>query len=52
MQNAFISVWNRVEDGQEIDHFKQYMYAAVRNHAMAILRTRKNNVPVSEAAEV
>lgn len=52
VQTAFINVWNKVAEGLEIENFKQYMYAAVRNCALTIVRNRSNYAPTEAAADV
>lgn len=40
VQESFAAVWERMEEGAQIDNFKSYMYRVVRNEALVRLRRR------------
>ena len=52
VQEAFVSVWQKVQHGTVPDNFRAYMYGAVRNQAISRIRARNNSVAADMAAEV
>lgn len=51
VQGVFTRVWDMVRDGYEIDSIQAYMYRAVRNSALAELRSESHYQPLPEDAE-
>lgn len=52
VQEAFVSVWQKVQHGTVPDNFRAYMYGAVRNQAISRIRARNNSVAADMAADV
>lgn len=50
VQESFAAVWERMEEGSQIDNFKSYMYRVVRNEALVRLRRRSMDL-VGEVPE-
>ncbi len=48
VQESFLTVWERLEAGIEIDSFKPYMYRMVRN--AALLRLQRRDEPYDSGA--
>lgn len=40
VQEAFVRAWQRIEEGDEIENFKPFMYMSVRNGCISLLRRR------------
>ena len=41
VQDAFVKVWQYIEDGGEIDNFTSFIYRSVRNVCLSYLRNRQ-----------
>lgn len=52
VQSAFLSAWQLLVDAPEPGNFKAYMYRAVRNAALDMVRRSGRAVPLDEAEEV
>lgn len=53
VQEAFLKLWAKIEEGLEITDFKAYAYGAVRNEALHWLRDSGRRMePVDELPEV
>lgn len=50
VQEAFLTVWQKITDGFEPQNFKAYMYVTVRNAALVYLRNANKLVSIDEAA--
>ena len=44
VQDAFVKVWQYIEDGGEIDNFTSFIYRSVRNVCLSYLRNRHETV--------
>lgn len=40
VQHCFMAVWERISHHEDIENLKSYMYSAVRNRAITVLRTK------------
>lgn len=52
VQEAFVKVWAALQAGTRIDSFRAYMYRAVRNECVAVLRGKHDFVDIYDAADV
>lgn len=52
VQDAFVKVWQYIEDGGEIENFPSFIYRSVRNGCLSYLRNRYETVSESEIPEV
>lgn len=48
VQDAFVKVWQYIEDGGEIENFPSFIYRSVRNACLSYLRNRYETVSESE----
>lgn len=51
VQDAFVKVWQYIEDGGEIENFPSFIYRSVRNACLSYLRNRYETVSESEIPE-
>lgn len=51
VQEAFTKAWRKIEAGVDVGNFKSYMYMAVRNEAISLLRSRREQVSVDAVPE-
>lgn len=51
VQDAFVKVWQYIEDGGEIENFPSFIYRLVRNACLSYLRNRYETVSESEIPE-
>lgn len=51
VQDSFVSVWQYIEDGGEIDNFPSFIYRSVRNVCLSYLRNLHETVDESEIPE-
>lgn len=51
VQDAFVKVWQYIEDGGEIENFPSFIYQSVRNACLSYLRNRYETVSESEIPE-
>lgn len=51
VQEAFTKAWHKIEAGVDVGNFKSYMYMAVRNEAISLLRSRREQVSVDAVPE-
>lgn len=49
---TFANVWQKINEGLEIDNFKAYLYQAVRNECLLYLRNKKETVGLENIQEV
>ena len=49
---TFANVWQKVNEGFEIDNFKSYLYQAVRNSCLGYLRSKKETVGLESIPDV
>lgn len=49
---TFANVWQKINEGLEIDNFKAYIYQAVRNECLLYLRNKKETVGLENIQEV
>lgn len=52
VEDAFMKVWQQIEEGKEFDDFKAYLYRSVRNGCISFIRARKETVGVECIPEV
>lgn len=52
VQDAFVMVWQYVEDGGEIDNFPSFIYRSVRNACLSYLRNRHETVDETHIPDV
>lgn len=52
VQEAFISVWEKMETLPPDTHYRSYLYTAVRNRCLNYLRDRKKTVDLSDVSEL
>lgn len=52
VQDAFIAAWEKLRQGSEVANMKAYMYMAVRNGAIAFLRSRREAVGIDSIGDV
>ena len=49
---SFSKVWQKINEGLEIENFKSYMYQTVRNECLYYLRNKKETVGLENIMEV
>lgn len=52
VSDTFAVVWQKLNEGVEIENFKSYMYMAVRNECLSFLRNKKEFLGPDEIPEV
>lgn len=52
VQDSFLKAWLVLEEGQEIENLKSYMYSCVRNECISFLRQKRENIGVESIPEV
>lgn len=50
--NTFANVWQKTNEGLEIDNFKAYLYQSVRNECLSFLRNKKETISLENIHEV
>ncbi len=51
VQDAFAKAWRKIEAGVDVGNFKAYMYMAVRNEAISLLRSRRETESIDGVPE-
>ena len=49
---AFLKIFNYLQDGEEIDNFRAFLYKIARNLTIDFYRTRHDQVSIEDAPEV
>lgn len=52
VEDAFMKVWQRIENGDNIENFRAYMYRSVRNECISFLRNKKEFVEFDNIPEI
>lgn len=52
VEDAFMKVWQRIENGDNIENFRAYMYRSVRNECISFLRNKKEFVEFENIPEI
>lgn len=52
VQESFVSTWEQLQQGVEIANMKAYLYMAVRNGAVAFLKSKHVSVQIDELGQV
>lgn len=52
VEDAFMKVWQRIENGYNIENFQAYMYRSVRNECISFLRHKKEFVEFENIPEI
>lgn len=52
VSNTFAKIWQKMNEGLEIDNFKAFMYQAVRNECLSYLRGKKDTIGLENVVEV
>ena len=49
---TFSNIWQKINEGFEIENFKSYLYQAVRNGCLGYLRSKKERVGLDQIPEI
>ena len=52
VEDAFMKVWQRIDNGDNIENFRAYMYRSVRNECISFLRNKKEFVEFENIPEI
>lgn len=52
VEDAFMRVWRKIRDGEEVDNLRPFLYQTVRNGCVSFLRAKKETVGVEFIPEV